>query len=254
MLILWLLVLVLIGFISGRFRWRRCQWTLYGLTFALFLASACGPLPKWLLIHLQAPYAVRQDVGWTQRNAIVLLGAGTARVAVTDHVEPTIFADGRIIEAYTLYRSCKQAAGNCKLVVSGGDAYHNGMSEADSYAAVLQSMGVDQSDLILETRSMNTWQNAQFVQPLLNAYQPQRVVLVTSAVHMDRALAFFAHFGMTPIPVRGDYADVRLTWRPDTWNMALTDIALHEYVGVLTYHFYNAMGWNAPPPSRYGAA
>ena len=254
MLILWLLMLVLIGFLFGLFRWRRCQWALYSLTFALLLASACGPLPKWLLIHLQSPYVVRPDISWTQRNAIVLLGAGTARVVGTDQVEPDIFANGRIIEAYELYRSCKQAGGDCKLMVSGGDAYHNGMPEADSYAAVLRSMGVDQPDLILEARSMNTWQNAQFVQPLLNAYQPQRVVLVTSAAHLDRALAYFAHFGTTPIPVRGDYVDVRLTWLPNAWNMMLTDIALHEYVGVLTYHLYNVMGWNAPPPSRYGAA
>jgi uncharacterized SAM-binding protein YcdF (DUF218 family) len=252
-MLLWLLVLVLIGFLAGRLRWRRCKWTLYGVALVLFLVSACGPLPKWLLIRLQAPYAVRPAISWTQRNAIVLLGAGTARVAVTDHVEPTIFANGRIKEAYALYRSCKQTGASCKLVISGGDAYHNGLSEADSYAVVMQAMGVDTADLILEAHSMNTWQNAQFVQPLLNAYQPQCVVLVTSAVHMNRALAFFAHFGMNPIPVRGDYADVRLSWVPDSWNVKLTDVALHEYIGVLTYHFYNAMGWNAPPPSRYGA-
>jgi len=251
MLILLLLVLVLAGLLSGHFRWRRCRWALYGLAVALFLASACGPLPKWLLIHLQAPYAKRPEISWAQRNAIVLLGAGTVRVVETYHVESSIFADGRIIEAYSLYRSCKRTGGDCKLVVSGGDPYRNGLSEAESYGPLLQSMGADSSDLILETRSMNTWQNAQFVQPLLKAYQPQRLVLVTSALHMDRALTFFAHFGMNPVPVRGDYVDVRLSW-PDTWNMRLTDIALHEYVGMLTYHLYNLMGWNAPP-SRYGA-
>lgn len=240
-----LFFLVLVGLLLNHFRWRKCAWTLHGLTLALFLASACGPLPKWLLTCLQAPYVIRPQISWTQRNAIVLLGAGTARVVKTNHVESNIFADGRIIEAYTLYRSCKRTGGDCKLVVSGGDPYRNGLSEAESYRPVLQSMGVDPSDLILETRSMNTWQNAQFVQPLLKAYQPQRLVLVTSALHMSRALAFFAHFGMNPVPVRGDYADVYLSW-PNTWNMRLTDVALHEYLGMLTYRLYNAMDWNAP--------
>jgi uncharacterized SAM-binding protein YcdF (DUF218 family) len=238
MLILLLLMLVLIGFICGRFRRRRFQWIFYGLTLVLFLTAACGPLPKF---------------AWTQRNAIVLLGVGTVRVAGTDRVEPLIFADGRIIEAYTLYRACKQTGGDCKLVVSGADAFRNGVSEAASYAPVLQSMGVDGADLMLESRSMNTWQNAQFVQSLLRAYQPQRTVLVTSAVHLNRARVFFAHFGMDPVPVRGDYVDVRSTWLPNAWNMELTDIALHEYIGMLTYHVYNIMGWNAPP-SRNGAA
>jgi len=33
---------------------------------------------------------------------------------------------------------------------------------------------------------------------------------------------------------------------PSAQNLVLTDVALHEYLGVLRYHVYNAMGWNAP--------
>lgn len=248
-----LLILVLLGYACGRFRWRQYRWMFYGLALLLFFAAGCGPLPAWLLGRLQAPYAARPNVQWSSRNAIVLLGAGTARVAATAQVEPNIFADGRILEAYALYRSCRQAERDCKLVVSGGDAFRNGVPEADAYATVLQALGVDRSDLLLESRSMNTWQNAQFVRPMLNTYAPQRVVLVSSALHLRRAQLYFTHFGIDAMPVRGDYADVRLSWLPNAWNVRLTDVALHEYVGVLTYHLYNAMGWNAPP-SRYGAA
>lgn len=252
-MLLLLLVLLIVGYAVRRARWRRCRWFFWGLTIVLFLGASCGPLPAWLLSRLQAPYAVRPTVSWATRNAIVLLGAGTSRVADTGRVEPLIFADGRILEAYTLYRACKQSGNDCKLVVSGGDAYHYGVAEAVAYGAVLQNMGVDHADLLLEARSMNTWQNAQFVQPMLKIYQPQRVVLVTSALHMRRAQLFFAHFGMDVMPVRGDYADVRLSMVPNEWNVALTSFALHEYIGILTYRLYNAMGWNAPP-SRYGAA
>ncbi|WP_284399631.1 YdcF family protein [Dyella lipolytica] len=248
-----LLILVLLGYAWGRFRWHRCQRMFYGLALLLFFAAGCGPLPAWLLARLQAPYAAQPNVSWTSRNAIVLLGAGTTRVTATNQVEPTIFADGRILEAYALYRSCRQAERDCKLVVSGGDAFRNGVPEAVAYATVLQAIGVDRSDLLLESRSMNTWQNAQFVKPMLDTYAPQRVVLVSSALHLHRAQLYFAHFGIDAIPVRGDYADVRLSWLPNAWNVRLTDVALHEYVGVLTYHLYNAMGWNTPP-SRYGAA
>lgn len=251
-MLIWLLLLCLLAFIFGRFRWRRLQWTFYALAVVLFLAASCGPLPAWLLKHLQAPYATRPNVTWAQRNAIVLLGSGTSRVADTKQVEPNIFADGRIIEAYTLYRSCRQGGNDCKLIVSGGDPFRNGVTEAAAYGDVLLSMGVDRSDLLLESRSMNTWQNAQFVQPILKTYGPESVVLVSSAVHLHRAQLYFSHFGIDVVPVRGDYADVWLTYWPNAWNMALTDFAMHEYIGVLTYHVYNAMGWNAPP-SRYGA-
>jgi uncharacterized SAM-binding protein YcdF (DUF218 family) len=247
-----LLVLCVAGYLVGRLRWRRCRWFLHGLALLLFLAAGCGPLPAWLLDHLQASYAKRPDITWTSRNAIVMLGAGTARVVEGGAVEPTIFANGRILETYALYHACKQSGGDCKIVVSGGDAYRYGVPEAVSYAKVLQQLGAASDDLQLDVRSMNTWQNAQFVRPLIDSYAPQRLVLVTSATHLNRALIFFAHFGMYPTPVRGDYADIRPTWIPNSLNLELTDLALHEYVGLITYHLYDAMGWNAPP-SRNGA-
>lgn len=251
-MLLLLFLLCVLGFAVSRIRRGRGGWVFYGLAFVLFVASGCGPLPAWLLVHLQAPYATRPTVTWASRNAIVVLGVGTSRVAATGEVGPTVFAGGRLTEGYTLYRACKQSGNDCKLIVSGGDPFRNGMTEAAAYGEVLLGMGVDRSDLMLETRSFNTWQNAQFVQPMLKAYAPQRVVLVSSAVHLRRAQKFFEHFGIDALPVRADYMDARLTWFPNGWNMSLTEAALHEYVGVLTYYMYNAFGWNAPP-SRYGA-
>lgn len=251
MLIL-LLLLCLLGYVLIRKRRTRSGWLVYGVAFALMAASGCGPLPAWLLVHLQAPYATRPSVTWAPRNAIVILGVGTSRVIGTNQVGPTVFAGIRLVEGYTLYRQCKQSGNDCKVIVSGGDPFRNGVSEAASYGELLLGMGVDRSDLQLETRSFNTWQNAQFVQPMLKAYAPQRVVLVSSAVHLRRAQKYFEHFGVDVLPVRGDYADARITWFPNGWNVSLTEFALHEYLGILTYHVYNFMGWNAPP-SRYGA-
>jgi hypothetical protein len=28
------------------------------------------------------------------------------------------------------------------------------------------------------------------------------------------------------------------------YNFALTDFALHEWIGIARYHVYNALGWN----------
>lgn len=252
-MLLLLFLLCVLGFLSHRMRRGRSGWVFYGVAFVLFIASACGPLPAWLLTHLEAPYATRPNVTWAARNAIVVLGVGTSRVPTTGQVVPTIYAGNRIAEGYALYRTCKQSGNDCKLLVTGGDPFRNGVSEAVAYGEVLQGLGVARSDLMLETHSMNTWQNAQFSQPMLKAYAPQRVVLVSSALHLRRAQTFFQHFGIDVLPVRADYLNARLTWFPNGHNVALTEAALHEYLGVLTFDMYNAMGWNAPPPSRYGA-
>lgn len=239
-----LLGLIVIGAALYRLAWRRLGVGVWLMASVLFVSAACGGLPMWLLAGLQAPYAQRPALDWRGNDAIVLLGAGTVRVPGSG-VEPTLFAQGRINQALRLYRDCKAHGGVCKVEVSGGDALHNGRSEAQVYAEALVQLGVARSDLLLEARSMNTWQNAQFSAPLLRAQGVQRVWLVSSAMHLRRASLYFAHFGVHATLVRGDWLTARVGWHPLAWNLAVTDAALHEYVGVWRYHLYNFMGWNA---------
>lgn len=238
-----LIVLVLLGLGLRALRWQRAGGVVLGLAVLLFLATGCGLLPAWLLGKLQGPYAQVPSIAWAPRNAIVLLGAGTLR-APSGTVEPTLFANGRINTALALYRECKAAGRDCKLEVSGGDALHTGRPEAVVYAELLQRLGVPATDLLLEPRSMNTWQNAQFSAPLLRDYGAQQVVLVSSATHLRRASLYFAHFGIRATPVRGDWLKARMDWWPQSWNFAVTDVALHEYAGVWRYRVYSALGWN----------
>ncbi len=91
---------------------------------------------------------------------------------------------------------------------------------------------------------MNTWQNAQFSRAVLEQYKPERTVLVSSAIHLRRSLLYFAHFGMTPIPARADDLQATASPLPMAYNFALTDFALHEWIGIARYYVYNALGWN----------
>ncbi len=239
-----LLGLIVVGAALYRLARRRLAVGAWLLAGVLFATAACGWLPAKLLAGLQTPYAQRPVPGWSGRDAIVLLGAGTVRIP-GDGVEPTVFAQGRINEAVRLYRACKAHGGECRLEVSGGDALHTGRSEAQVYAETLVALGVAPGDLLLEVRSMNTWQNAQFGAPLLRAQGVRRVWLVSSAFHLRRASRYFAHFGVHAVPVRGDWLKARVGWMPQAWNLTVTDAALHEYIGVWRFHVYNRFGWNA---------
>lgn len=217
------------------------------LALAYLFAAGCGPLPRLLLARLQAGYAPVPAAPWGQRNAIVMLGAGNAKPGEGKPVEPSLYAYARLARAVALYRDCKQGGATCKLLITGGDAQHYGTAEATAYGAFAPRLGVDPGDLILEPKSMNTWQNAQFSSALLRDYGPDRVLLVSAATHLRRGLLYFAHFGVHGAPVRADYISVDAGWLPSAYNLALTDLAIHEYLGIARYAVYNLLGLNVAP-------
>ena len=241
-----LVLLLLVAWVLHRRGRRLAGHALVAFTALLFLAVACGPLPRWMLDNLQHGYPARVSGPWASRNAIELLGAGTTRITPDAPLQPSLFAWGRIARAAMLYRDCKMSGQQCLLLVSGGDSQHHGRPEAVVYAEVLLRLGVAPADLQWEPHSMNTWQNAQFSRPLLRAFDPQKLLLVSSGIHLRRSLLYFEHFGLRPQPVRGGDVEAVLSPWPLAWNMVLCDAALHEYLGIARFRVYNALGWNAP--------
>ncbi|MGP1665254.1 MAG: YdcF family protein, partial [Rhodanobacter sp.] len=146
-----------------------------------------------MLTRLQAPYITRPALDWAPRNAIVLLTGGSTSLP-NRAIEPSINAYGRIAEAAMLYNDCRNAGKHCTLLVTGGDPADLGTPLANTYAAVLQRLGIAPADLVLEPHSKNTWQNAQFSRPLLLAIGAQRIWLVSSAFHLRRSMLYFERF------------------------------------------------------------
>ena len=210
----------------------------------LFFAVGCGPLPDELLMQLQSGFEAEPMPAWQPRVAIIVLGGGLQRVAGTGAVEVPLFAYGRVLKALELYLQCKHAARACSLVVSGGDTLETGISEAKVYGDALLKAGVDPSDLVLESRSLNTWQNAQYCAAWLDEHPEDQVVLVTSGYHLRRGVLYFLHFGIRALPVRSDFVSAQAGPLPQAFNFLLMDLALHEYAGLWRYRIYNVLGWN----------
>ncbi|CAM3970590.1 DUF218 domain-containing protein [Bordetella tumbae] len=244
-------VIVVLAIGCAALTWRRTSISLYVVAAVGFLAVGCGPISAWLLGKLQSDYETSAPVAWGARNAIVLLGAGTERVA--GRVEPGVFSYPRIVVAAERYNDCKKSSAYCKVLISGGDAARTGSSEASVYRDVFVHLGIDPADVLLESESMNTWQNAQFSSALLQREHADHVVLVSSAAHMRRSELYFAHFGVSVTPARADYLHAIRSVLPLSYNFTLADVALHEYLGIARYHVYNWMGWN-PARHRPGQA
>jgi len=241
MILALLLLTVAIATILAVLKYKRSSRVLYIVAGVVLLLVGTGLPANWMLNNLQDGYEVRNDQ-WGKANAIVLLGAGSE---MTDQgPELSSFSYGRLVKAFELYRACKSRSDDCRIVSSGGDPRGFGKSEAELYAEELERLGAARADLIVEGRSMNTWQNAQFSAEILSGQQPDRVVLVTSGLHVRRSVLYFVHFGVRPVGIRADYAHARLSLLPNAYNILMADLAIHEYLGVLRYHVFNWLGWN----------
>ncbi len=239
-----LLLMVALATVLAMLKSKRSSRALLIASIVAFLLVSSGAPANWLLDNLQDGIDTRNEQ-WGTANAIVLLGAGSE---MTDQgPELSTFSYGRLVKAFELYRSCKSRSDDCRIISSGGDTRSYGKSEAELYAEALERFGASRADLIVEGRSMNTWQNAQFTAEILAAQQPDRVVLVTSGLHVRRSMLYFSHFGVRTLGVRADYAHASFTLLPRAYNILLADLAIHEYLGVLRYHVYNALGWNVQP-------
>lgn len=214
------------------------------ITLVIFLSIGSGLPLSYLLSHLESPYIKQAPIHWLKRNAIVLLGAGTVKLPKSNIVQPTVLAYSRIIMAAELYRSCKDSKQTCIIVVSGGDALKTGMPEAIVYRNTLLDLGISQADLLLEPNSLNTFRNAELASPLLKQGKFDQVLLVTSGIHLKRALLYFSHFGIKAIPIASDYLAAQFSLLPLAYNFTITDYAIHEYTGIARFHLYNLLGWN----------
>jgi uncharacterized SAM-binding protein YcdF (DUF218 family) len=207
------------------------------IAIAYILVVGCGILPSLLLHKLEVEYFPNVNPKFQQQNAIVLLGAGKIKPLLSNYVFPSSQAYSRIFEATRLYSLCKKAHKDCTIIITGGNAIVDGNSEAEVYQRALLQVGIDANDMVLETKSMNTYENAKFTTPLLHEKKYENIFLVTSAIHLKRALLYFSDFGIEAIPCAADAISARWSFIPLAYNFALTDFALHEYMGIIQYYF-----------------
>jgi uncharacterized SAM-binding protein YcdF (DUF218 family) len=121
---------------------------------------------------------------------------------------------------------------NAFIVLSGGPPI-----QAEASLDLALHEGVPRDKIEVEPASRNTRENASESMAIVKRRPPSRVVVVTSALHMRRALADFRRLGITPIAAPVDYLGrtergVR-PWFPDAVALGHFYRALHELLGVL---------------------
>jgi uncharacterized SAM-binding protein YcdF (DUF218 family) len=162
---------------------------------------------------------------------VVVLGGGHT----SDPELPLISQIGRnslvrLMEGIRIYRKYPWV----KLILSGGRVF-DPVPEADTMARVAMEIGVPENDIILESKSKDTKDQAKIIKSIIGS---EPFVLVTSASHMPRSMAMFRKLGMSPIPspighrVRGGQGLSPHSFFPGTGNLRKAELAVHEYLGL----------------------
>lgn len=196
--VLVLLVLGLAFLLASRFRYLGLG--LVALGIVLLLLVSLPPLSERALASLEGQYPVLSDP--PDAEWIVVLGGGSRDIAEWPAANRlTRSSLYRLAEGVRLARQLPDA----RLVTSGGVSV-NGETVAELMAQVARDWGIEPERIVVQAEPWNTATEARAMAERL---EPEdRVILVTSAFHMRRAVALFEGQGVDVVPApTGHYAE-----------------------------------------------
>ncbi|MBN9218527.1 MAG: YdcF family protein [Mesorhizobium sp.] len=173
-------------------------------------------------------------------TGIILLGGAVDTHISSDRYTLAINEAGeRLTATVDLSRRYPDA----RIFLSGGSGHIGGagtLTESQVARDILISLGVSPQRIDMEERSRNTCENGTESATSVQPKPGELWLLVTSASHMPRAVGCFraAGFDATPYPV--DYrtrgaADLKRPTSSISVGLAETDLAAHEWFGLLSY-------------------
>jgi uncharacterized SAM-binding protein YcdF (DUF218 family) len=237
----WALFLVSLGSLAPRLRppvlARRLRLATPAGLLLLYLFSI-DPVSNALWQATEAPplTSFRGEGGY---DAVIVLGgmlddrsmATFGRASYNDNVD-------RLLAAHELLRADKVRF----ALLSGGDGdpAPGSTDEALVLKKQLESWGIEPSRLLVESKSRNTRENAVESAAIWRERGWSRVLLVTSAFHMPRALGCFRALGLEPdtwaVDLRSDQVPRGLVdLLPRTRSLHMSSAALRELAGRLIY-------------------
>lgn len=231
---------------GGRHR-RAGPWVRWGLLGALAAAwiAATPGFAELALRRLEGPPVDVAAAAAAQSpdpsTVIVVLASG--EMSGRGHpvqVRLDIHGTERVRAAVALW----QRTGGL-LVMAGGPGAGPSDSLAGAMARLAGDLGVPSSSMRLATGSTNTREDLESVLTAVGATSlGGSPWLVTSALHMPRALATAQAIGLTPRPFPCDYRRIRAmrvrTWLPDPQAARRLQPVLHELGGLAVYRW---RGW-----------
>ena len=215
------------------------------LVTSIVLIAAVGVLPigSGLALQLEERFP-RWDTTRGPPTGVVVLGGGVIKSEIS--AERGYVAVGRTAERIIAAIELARRYPGAHVVFAGG-------GEGDFVVRLLEKLGVPRDRVIVERKSRNTVENAAFAKQLVMPKAGERWLLVTSAMHMPRAVGVFrkAGFAVDAYPV-----DYLTSGAKDLWTLpgtlmggiGITDLVVHEWIGLLVYWITGRISVPFPGP------
>lgn len=223
------LLLALFGLWLARRRRQAGLWLVAVATIVLFLLSL--PWVSNLLLRGLEDAAPVAPEALVRAQAIVILGGGTYHSA-PEYGGDTVSDLG--LERLRYGARLARASG-LPVAVAGGILG----SERSEGEMMREALATDFNIPArwVEVESRNTAENAARLAPMLREAGVSHIALVTHAWHMRRARDQFEHHGLKVLPAPTGFATTSRTslmnWVPGAGAMYGSQIALHEWLGLL---------------------
>lgn len=230
-----LIALLLLGRERTQAAGRRVLWALFFFYLVCSTPYVSGLLAQMLggTARIDRAEAVREA------DAIVLIGCGVITAgdeAVPVHL-PGIETSFNISEAVRLYR----LAGGARIVATGGmpPGGAGTIPESEAMQQYLLRMGVAPGDIVVESGSTNTLEQARNVAALLP--RGARIVLVTVPTHMPRTSGFFRAQGfqvteaVSALAEKEEAVTAVGQFIPSRYALRASERAMYEVLGLAYY-------------------
>ena len=229
--------LVLLGLIGGLLqrRHRKSGLALVILSVLLLVGLSTGASARLLVKPLEDRYVPVPDPKSSGAKAIVVLGGGRDILAREDanRDRPSSETLMRLRHGARLHRQT-----GLPLLVSGGNPDGQGDSEA-----VVMARSMEEDFRVkarwIEDASDNTAQNASHSAAMLKEAGVHRILLVTDAIHMQRAEQIFQRAGLEVVPAPTAFKKqgpvTPASYIPSAGALRDSHYALHEWIGVAWY-------------------
>jgi uncharacterized SAM-binding protein YcdF (DUF218 family) len=236
-----LLIAMLAGVIIA-FRWRRAGLAITLISSLLLYACCTSFVSNRLLSWVENQLPPPSPAMLAEGQAIAVLSGDVryGKFGVPDDVG--LLTLERLRMAAALYR-----AHPLPILVTGGVASDNAPSDAELMEhALAEDYGIKAT--WLENKAANTFQNGLFSAAILETNNISRVIVVTDAWHLPRAIWAFEHAGITAIPAPAPRTHVGPGFRwtdleADYGSFAKSFYAFHELLGMAFYRFrYGPIG------------